>query len=246
MESKVVKAFFQKSSVVRHYASATNAVGLWESEEKVCTRVFAKDKPLLELGCGAGRIAIGLWELGYRDIVAIDFAREMVEEARKIGTLLNYGIDFRQGDATALKFEDEQFDGAIFGFNGLMQIPRRDNRYRAMCEAWRVIRPGSYFVFTSHDRSNPKNRKYWQQEQRRWNQGEQQRELDEYGDIYRETPHGKMYIHSPELQEIREDLKKAGFVLEVEMPRSTLANEPQRVRAFSDECRFWIARKKGA
>lgn len=228
-----------------HYAHAANRVGLWESEEVVCRRAFKPDLPLLELGCGAGRIGIGLWELGYEQIVAVDFARAMVQQAQEINRMLGYGVDFRVGDATKLHFEDEAFAGVIFGFNGLMQIPQRANRQRAIAEAWRVLQPDCYFVFTTHDRANPKNRDYWLRERVRWEEGSQQKELDEFGDIYRLTEFGcSMYIHSPERTEIKEDLVSAGFVVEAEMPRSSIAVEPQRVQDFSDECRFWIARKK--
>ena len=76
----------------------------------------------------------------------------MVAEARRINETFEYGIFFHHGDATALDYEDETYDGAIFGFNGLMQIPGRENRRRAMREIFRVLVPGSWFVFTTHDR----------------------------------------------------------------------------------------------
>lgn len=243
MDPSIPKSFYRKPSVVQHYAAAANAVGLWLSEEKVFSRVFSQEAPLLELGCGAGRIAIALWQRGYRLITAIDYSREMIEEAKRINQLLHYGIDFRYGDATELKFSDASFAGAVFGFNGLMQIPKRVRRQQALCEVARVLRDGAHFVFTTHDRASPKNRKYWQEEQKRWDAGLQQHELDEFGDIYRETEWGPMFIHSPNLQDVRDDLKQAGFVIEAEMPRSTLANEPPRVREFADECRFWITRR---
>ncbi len=243
MDPSVPKSFYRQRSVIDHYAAAANGVGLWLSEEIVFQRLFQKESPLLEVGCGAGRIAFGLWERGYRSITAIDYSKEMVEEAKRLAEWFGYSIDFRYGDATKLKFEDCAFKGAIFGFNGLMQIPRRANRLQAMTEICRVIEIGCHFVFTTHDRASPKNRKYWEEERARWNRGEQQPELDEFGDIYRETEFGTMFIHSPDLTEVREDLKTAGFVVEAEMPRSTLANESQRVRDFSDECRFWITRR---
>ena len=43
--------------------------------------------------------------------------------------------------------------------------------------------------------------------------------------------------------DIRKDLKDAGFLLERDVLRSRVAEESQMVKDFSDECRFWIARK---
>ena len=244
MEPHTVKDFYRKQSVVQHYSQATHRVGLWESEKILIQRYWSKDQTILELGCGGGRIAIGLWELGYRNLTAIDYSKEMVHTSKTNAEILRYPIDFRHGDATQLRFADQAFSGALFGFNGLMQIPQRANRLKAMSEIARVLQPDAYFIFTSHNRANPKNRKYWQAEQKRWNQGKQQEELDEFGDIYRETEFGPMYIHSPELQELKQDLRQAGFITELEMPRSKIAKEPPEVRAFSDNCRFWVTRKK--
>ena len=71
----------------------------------------------------------------------------------------------------------------------------------------------------------------------------QQKELDDYGDIYRDTEHGEMYIHSPTVNDLRNDLARAGFIINSEQLRSEIANESQRVRDFSDNCRFWIVSK---
>lgn len=87
---------------MQHYAHAANSVGLWASEEIICDHLFKKDEPLLELGCGAGRISLGLWDIGYRNIYAIDYSREMIEEARKFGRILDCDIVFRHGDALDL------------------------------------------------------------------------------------------------------------------------------------------------
>lgn len=244
MEGDIVKAFFDQSSVVEHYARAVNKVGLWHSEEAIFTQYFNWDDSLLELGCGAGRISIGLWEIGYRHLMATDLAPAMVKEARRINQVLDYGIATQVADATALPFEDGLFDGAIFGFNGLMQIPKRENRLQALREVFRVLVPGAFFVFTTHDRANPKHRKFWQDERRRWDNGQQSPACDEFGDVYWETPEGGlMFIHSPEAEDVRADAKAAGFKVIRDVLRTSVTVEPEHVREFSDNCRFWIVQK---
>ena len=44
---------------------------------------FAKDKNLLEIGCGSGRDANFMFKNGY-DIIAIDGSKNMIKEAKKI------------------------------------------------------------------------------------------------------------------------------------------------------------------
>lgn len=243
MDASEVKSFYNSDRVVAHYSRAAAKVGLWRSEEAVFTRLFEPEDCLLELGTGAGRIALGLAELGFRNILGIDLSTAMIKEARKLNRLLEYGVSFQTMDATRLDLPDGQFDGAIFGFNGLMQIPGRENRHLALAEVYRVLRPGAIFVFTTHDRDHSKHKSFWRAEKKRWSHGNQKPELDEFGDRYEDTPLGMLYIHVPTAPEIRKDLKAVGFKIEMDALRSNLANEPWDVRAFSDECRFWVVRR---
>lgn len=245
LDKEVNKPYFSHPGVVESYAAASQRVGLWESERKVFTRLFKEDDVLLELGTGAGRIAFGLWELGYRQIMAVDSSKPMIEAARRQNLLADYGVFFHVADATRLKFEDNGFDGAIFGFNGLMQIPGRANRQRAMHEIHRVVRPGGWFVFTAHGRDNAKHRKYWRDEEEAWRQGKQDPRLAEFGDICYPTPQGPMFIHCPARDDLLADLTEVGWRHEADTPRSLLANESGIVRDFSDECDFWVVQKPG-
>ncbi|MGF1452653.1 MAG: class I SAM-dependent methyltransferase [Opitutales bacterium] len=244
MKVSTVKDYFDQQMVIEHYARAVNSVGLWASEEMLFTQYFNWDDSLLELGCGAGRVSIGLWEIGYRYLLATDLAKNMVEEGRRINQVLDYGVAFQQADATALNFEDNLFDGAVFGFNGLMQIPKRENRRRAMAEIFRVIAPGSYFIFTTHDRENRRHKAFWEDEKKRWERGIKHPDVDEFGDVYWDTPEGgMMYIHSPLKAHVRDDAKAVGFKIEREALRSSLCVERESVREFSDDCRFWVLQK---
>ncbi len=246
MKKAEVREYYSQQDVVEHYARASVEVGLWLSEEKIFQRVFSPGDSILELGCGTGRIAIGLFELGYRNVFATDYSRKMISRARSLVQLLNYPVDFGVQDATDLDFGDGVFDGAIFGFNGLMQIPGTDGRRKAMGEIFRVLRPGAWFVFTAHDRSASENPRYWKAEARRWQQGTRDPDLLDFGDRIGATPWGDLFIHVPDGNAIRSELKKVGFRVEVDVLRSKIADEPSDVRDFSDECRFWVVQKPPA
>ncbi|MEZ5278517.1 MAG: class I SAM-dependent methyltransferase [Opitutaceae bacterium] len=243
MDGETVRRYYRDPVAVRHYADAAARIGLWASEEVVFTQVFDRNDTLLDCGCGAGRIALGLWELGYQKILGFDFSREMIEEARRLSRLLDYGIPFRVADATRLNFEDGIYDGAIFGFNGLMQIPWRANRRKAMIEIARVLKSGGLFVFTSHDRDLNRYRELWEEERALWDSGRQGDGLLEFGDRHAETPEGMVFIHIPRPADVKEDLELTGFELLESHLRSEIASESEAVRAFSEECRFWIARR---
>jgi len=243
MDGETVRNAYRDPKAVRHYADAATRLGLWASEETVLTQVFSRKETLLECGCGAGRIAFGLWELGYRNLLGFDFSREMIVEARRMARLLEYGISFRVADATRLEFEEASFDGAVFGFNGLMQIPLRSRRRQALAGIATAVRPGGYFVFTTHDRGLNRYRELWAEERRLWDKGEQSSSLLEFGDRHFSAPQGMIYIHIPDQDEVREDLAATGFDLVETHLRSELASESAQVREFSEECRFWIARR---
>ncbi len=241
MDADAVKAFYNQPEVVTEYAQAVSRVGLWRSEEKIFTRLFKPEDTLLELGCGAGRIAVGLWELGYHHILGVDIARDMIEEARRINRALEYGLSFRTADATKLPFGDGEFDGAIFGFNGLMTIPRRENRRAALREIRRVTRAGAWFAFTTHNRASEKFRAFWAAEEQRWQNDQQGPGLDEFGDRLLGESGVPLFIHIPSREEILEDLATTGWRYEADVLRAELANEKETVRGFGDECRFWVA-----
>lgn len=235
-------AWFSAPESVEHYARATVRLGLWRAERVVITRVFEPGMNLLDVGCGAGRIALGLWDLGYRRVTGVDYCAAMVGSAGELAAARGVAIPFVRSDATELPFPPGAFDGAIFGFNGLMQIPGRDRRRQALAEMRRVVRPGGHVIFTTHDRGLEAEQRWWAEEAERWSRGAQDPALVEFGDRILERPEGRIFMHLPDREEILADLTHAGLEWVGDALRSHLANEPAEVREFADECRFWIAR----
>jgi hypothetical protein len=129
-------------------------------------------------------------------------------------------------------------------FNGLMQIPGRDQRRAALRGLHAVCRPGAPLLFTTHDRnSSLLERAHWREESARWARGDQDPRLVEFGDRYFEDQNGRTFMHLPDRTEILEDLAATGWRHEFDALRRELAPESAAVRDFSDECRFWVARK---
>ncbi len=235
-----VKSQYRSSEAVSHYEAAAIDIGLWRSEEAVFRRIFTNEQTLLELGCGAGRISLGMWELGYRGVMGTDFSREMITTARRLAGKLGYSVPLRVADATKLAFEDHMFGGVIFGFNGIMQIPSRESRQQALKEMRRVTEPDGRGVFTTHDRSVGSPVGFWQDERERWRHGKQDSRLDAFGDLIMSSDYGKTFIHIPEREEIVEDLQVSGWTLLEDAMRSEIASEPDDVKQFSTDCRFWV------
>ena len=249
VDGATVRDDFNAINAVLHYTRAAHFVGLWKSELALIAKYFPDPSArLLEAGCGAGRVAVGLWHQGYRDVTGFDFASELVDQARNLAQEQGIaGLTFLQADATQLDSSSllnyQPFDGVLFMFNGLMQIPGRENRRAALRGLHRLCRPGGHLIFTTHDRDDPKDLKEWAKEAERWAKGEQDPRLVEFGDRYFSDDNGNTFMHLPDRQEVLEKLAATGWTCLESATRNELASETPKVRNFSDNCTFWVARK---
>jgi len=250
ISSETVRADFNDMTAVLHYTRAAHELGLWESERLLIERFFTDENAsLLEAGCGAGRVTMGLWKLGFHRLTAFDFAEELVDQARSLAA--ERGADkvtFLHADAThlaplAARFT-AGFAGALFMFNGLMQIPGRRNRRLALKGLHRLCVPGAPLLFTTHDRDiSASEQELWRRETEKWVKGEQNPRLVEFGDRYFEDDTGRTFMHLPNRAEILEDLALTGWVHAFDDLLCAIAKERRAVLEFSDECRFGVSRR---
>ena len=99
---------------------------------------------VLDVGCGTGVVAVTAARKGAR-VHGVDLTPELLERARENANIAQAEIDFREGDAEALAFDDVTFDVVLSQF-GHMFAPRPDVAIREML---RVLKPGGRIAFST-------------------------------------------------------------------------------------------------
>lgn len=248
-----VRERFNAIPSVLYYTRAAHSLGIWKSERLLIERLFPdRETPLVEAGCGSGRVTLALWRLGFARIVAFDFADELLDQAKSLANEKGASsLTFLCADATKVGRDafglgpGEYFGGALMMFNGLMQIPGRENRRAALRSLRQLCREGAPFLFTTHDRDRFREEaaSWWGAEESRWASGRQDPRLSEFGDRHFEDESGEVFIHIPDRAEILSDLAETGWAHRFDAMRSEIAEETRAVTAFSDDCRFWVAER---
>ena len=99
--------------------------------------------PVLDVGCGTGRVAFHLVRLGHR-VVGVDPSKAMVERARRKLDRQGFGpeqVILYEADVTRLALE-EQFKLAVFAYNGFMHLTGHAEQLAALAAIRRHLTNG--------------------------------------------------------------------------------------------------------
>jgi ubiquinone/menaquinone biosynthesis C-methylase UbiE len=97
---------------------------------------------VLEIAPGPGYFCIELAKLGNYQITGLDISKSFVEIARKNAAEAGLKIEFREGNASAMSFQDNTFD---FTFCQAA-FKNFSEPVKAIAEMYRVLRPGGISV----------------------------------------------------------------------------------------------------
>ena len=107
-----------------------------------------KSKPsekILDAGCGAGFMS-RIYARSGAEVIGIDRAGKMLDQAKKEEDKTKLGISFIEGDITNLPFQDEKFDAISCVAVLIHDSPEECQKF--FHESSRVIKPGGRIVIS--------------------------------------------------------------------------------------------------
>lgn len=117
----------------------------WDVGARIVGRLgVRRGDRVLDVACGTGNAAIRAAEAG-GTVVGLDLTPELLETAERLATQAGVEVEWIEGDAEDLPFEDESFDVVVSVF-GCMFAPRHEVAARELA---RVLRPGGRMLITS-------------------------------------------------------------------------------------------------
>ena len=99
---------------------------------------------VLDVGCGTGVVALTAARLGTK-VTGLDLTPPLLARARHNSQIAEVKIDWREGDAETLPFDDSAFDVVLSQF-GHIFAPRPS---LAISEMLRVLKPGGTIAFST-------------------------------------------------------------------------------------------------
>ena len=129
-----VRSMFDRISPVYDAMNRTMTMGLDQRWRRAAVAAVVRPGDrVLDACCGTGDLAVAALEAGGR-VTGLDFSERMLERARRKST----EVDWVQGDALAMPFEDGTFAAATVGFG----VRNLDDLERGLAELRRVLKAG--------------------------------------------------------------------------------------------------------
>ena len=120
---------------------------IWENK---VTGYFPAGAKILDIGCGLGREAFALSDMGY-DVTGVDISKEVITQVKKLAADKGYDILFYDYDGKSLPFPDESFDVVLIWAQTFGLLYGDEYKQDCLAEWKRVVKSGGLVSFSAHD-----------------------------------------------------------------------------------------------
>ena len=118
--------------------------------EKNAAGLFPAGAAILDIGCGLGREAFALSDMGFT-VTGIDISREVIARVKQLAAARGYGIPFYAYDGRTLPFTDGSFDVVLVWAQTFGLLYGDEFKRDSLAEWKRVLKEGGLVSFSTHD-----------------------------------------------------------------------------------------------
>lgn len=145
----IVKNHFNKADIVLDMAARTGS-GLKTWEEEIVGELLSPPGKILDIGCGTGREAFALCDLGF-DVTGIDLSEKLISLAASEGIKRGKKITFEICTTDlSYKYPDETFDYIVMWSQAFGNVYGQDNQIKLITECKRLLKSNGIFCFSGH------------------------------------------------------------------------------------------------
>ncbi|SDS74483.1 class I SAM-dependent methyltransferase [Microlunatus soli] len=139
--------WFSRPDQIEHYADHA-ADGPSELESRLLRHLSETPARVLDVGCGAGRIAVPLALQGHR-VTGIDISDGLLVRARQFAEAVGACAGFERVEPTRLPYDAGSFD-AVLSIKQYCYLPGSQLRLDYLAGLARVLRPGGVLLITGY------------------------------------------------------------------------------------------------
>lgn len=119
----------------------------WES---MVTKRFPEKAKILDVGCGLGREAFILADMGFT-VTGIDISHEVIKQVKELSRQKGYEIAFSWYDGHVLPYEDNSFDVVVIWAQTFGLLYGDEYKHAFLTECKRTLKNGGLVSFSGHD-----------------------------------------------------------------------------------------------
>lgn len=111
----------------------------------------SKESMILDLACGQGRHSLELSRQGYTNIYGLDRSHFLIRKAKAIMQQEGLKVNFKEGDARKLPFQNDLFDVVMILGNSFGYFESTEDDVKILQEVHRILKPGGIFLIDVAD-----------------------------------------------------------------------------------------------